>query len=102
MTAALGPGLHPYCQHHATGGALKVSGLIWRVPCACGRVADGFRQVVGGFSASHTTDKCLERTIAASPDDVTVPMGSGLPAGLSRAPRSSATDGVPAGRASMG
>jgi hypothetical protein len=65
MTAALGPGLRPYCQHHATGGELKVSDLIWRLPCACGRVADGFRQVIGGFSASHTADKCIERTIQA-------------------------------------
>jgi hypothetical protein len=40
------------------------------------RVADGFRQVVGGFSASHTADKRLERTIQAKPDDLTVPMGS--------------------------
>src|ERR1700677_2595899 len=54
MTAMLGPGMRPYCQHHATGGELKVADLIWRVPCACGRVADGFRQVVGGVSASHT------------------------------------------------
>ena len=45
MTAMLGPGMRPYCQHHATGGELKVADLIWRPPCACGRVADGFRQV---------------------------------------------------------
>jgi hypothetical protein len=76
MTAMLGPGQRPYCQHHATGGELKVADLIWRPPCACGRVADGFRQVVGGFSASHTADKCIERTMRANPDDLTVPMGS--------------------------
>jgi hypothetical protein len=75
MTAVLGPGVRPYCQHHATGGELKVSDLIWKIPCACGRVADGFRQVIGGFSASHAADKCLERTIQANPDDLTVPMG---------------------------
>ena len=80
MTALLGPGLRPYCQHHASGGDLKVADLIWRPPCACRRVADGFRQVVGGFSASHTADKCLERTVAANPDDLTVPAGTGLPA----------------------
>jgi hypothetical protein len=39
-------------------------------------VADGFRQVIGGFSASHTADQCLERTIQAKPDDLMVPMGS--------------------------
>jgi hypothetical protein len=76
MTAALGPGMRPYCQHHATGGELKVADLIWRPPCACGRVADGFRQVVGGFSASHTADKCIERTLRAKPDDLTVPLGN--------------------------
>jgi len=78
-TATLGGGLRPFCQHHATGGELVVADLIWKLPCACGRAADGFSQVVGGFSASHNADKCLERTVAANPDDVTVPAGSGLP-----------------------
>jgi hypothetical protein len=79
MTAMLGEGMRPYCQHHATGGELKVADLIWRLPCACGRVADGFRQVVGGFSASHSVDKCIERTLRANPEDLTVPMGSRMP-----------------------
>jgi hypothetical protein len=32
--------------------------------------------VIGGLSTSHTADKCIERTIQAKPDDLTVPMGS--------------------------
>ena len=75
VTAALGPGVRPYCQHHATGGELKIRDLLWKLPCACGKVADGFREVIGGFSAVHTERKCILRTIRATPDDVTVPHG---------------------------
>jgi len=79
-TATLGGGLRPFCQHHATGGELVIADLMWCLPCACGRVADGFQQVVGGFSATHTAARCLQRTVEASPDDVTGPGGSGPPA----------------------
>jgi len=79
VTAALGPGVRPYCQHHATGGELKIRDLLWKLPCACGKVADGFNQVVGGFSAVHGERKCIVRTIQAAPDDATVPMDLGAP-----------------------
>ena len=88
VTAALGPGVRPYCQHHATGGELKVRDLLWKLPCACGKVADGFQQVVGDFSAVHSERKCIVRTIQAAPEDVTVPLGSPvLDTGRSAAPR---------------
>ncbi len=86
VTAALGPGVRPYCQHHATGGELKIRDLPWKLPCACGKVADGFNQVIGGFSAVHGERKCIVRTIQASPDDVTVPLGSPM-SGLDKAAR---------------
>jgi hypothetical protein len=88
VTAALGPGVRPYCQHHATGGELKIRDLLWKLPCACGKVADGFHQVVGGYSAVHSERKCIVRTIQAAPDDATVPMDLGmLSAGQARVAR---------------
>src|SRR5271156_2992315 len=70
VTAALGPGVRPYCQHHATGGELKIRDLLWKLPCVCGKVADGFHEIVGGFSSVHGERKCVVRTIQAAPDDV--------------------------------
>jgi hypothetical protein len=90
VTAALGPGVRPYCQHHATGAELKIRDLMWKLPCACGKVADGFQEVIGGYSATHTERKCVLRTIQAAPDDITVPHNSalrGLNAPLSLEPR---------------
>jgi hypothetical protein len=78
VTAALGPGVRPYCQHHATGAELKIRDLMWKLPCACGRVADGFQEVIGGYSATHTERKCVLRTIQAAPEDVTVPHNAAL------------------------
>ncbi len=55
--------------------ALQSRELLLRPPCACGRAAAGFERVVGGYSGRHQERKCIERTIRASPDDITVPAG---------------------------
>jgi hypothetical protein len=72
-TAAAAPGLRLYCPFHAMGREAQSRELLLRPPCACGRAAAGFERVVGGFTARHQERKCLERTIRASPDDITVP-----------------------------
>jgi hypothetical protein len=64
-TATLGPGLKPYCEHHATGRDSIGRELFWKLPCACGRVGDGFVRAAGGFMARHTEARCIERTMSS-------------------------------------
>lgn len=69
----IAPGLRPYCALHAGGKQRPGQELYLRQPCACGKAASGFECVVGGYSSRHTERSCFERTIAASPEDVTAP-----------------------------
>jgi len=70
------PGLEAFCPYHATGQHRPGRDLLLRPPCACGKGAAGFESLVGGYSARHTERSCFERTITASPDDVTAPEAS--------------------------
>jgi len=79
ITSTLGPGVRPYCQHHATGGEMKIRDMLWRLPCACGKFADGYQQAIGGFTGLHSERKCILKTVAAAPQDVTVPLSVPAP-----------------------
>jgi len=75
-TAAAAPGLRLYCPQHAMSRETQSRELLLRPPCACGRAAAGFERLVGGYTGRHNERKCIERTIRASPDDITVPAGN--------------------------
>jgi hypothetical protein len=76
-TASLGAGLKPFCEHHATGRDSGSRELFWKLPCACGRAAEGFARAAGGLLARHTESRCVERTIAAAPEGGTDEAASG-------------------------
>ena len=74
-TPASAPGMLLFCPAHATGTETGGDKLLLRMPCACRRSAAGVERGAGGFSARHTERICIERTIQANPEDMTVPAG---------------------------
>ena len=98
MTAMLGPGMQslapaPRDRRRAQGGGSLAAAMR-----ACSRVADGFRQVIGGYSGTHSAEKLPGRTLAAQADDLLVPAGPGCQHGPRGERRFSATGNARAGK----
>ncbi len=101
-TAPAAPGLRLYCPQHAMSREPQSRELLLRPPCACGRAAAGFERLVGGYTGRHNERKCIERTIRASPDDITVPAGHPKSSPPAESPRVSSSQKCACGKRTDG